>query len=311
MRVLYLWNTAGVFTPVAEHIMDNGGDAKIVARYDFDIYRHTQDSRAAHMVNTTRDFYLASLRLIRSFKPDIIHISGSVRMLVLARTLAWRTPIVFTYHGSDVRNPTGKPHRETTQLADYITVTTPDLAQYGHHIERPVDPLFYDRGGRREKTALMFYKTHFYADKRNMAVHWANDRAILLTVLGEEHPDFPIPYHQMPDLLSRYEYFLDWKDQKGELQALSKTAIEALACGCKVVHDSDVNRAILPEEWEDCGVQPYIDLYGSLERASWRKALRRLFSTAKALFRFKKLKRYGQIWGERGAKIWDETEVEK
>jgi hypothetical protein len=292
MKVLYLWNTAGVFTPVAEWLLDNGHQAKIVMRYMYDLYRQTQDSRAAHMVNTGRDFYLTGLRQIRRFKPDIIHINSSVKMLILARAIAWRTPIVFTYHGSDARNPTGKPHKEVTQLADYISVTTPDLESYGNYIERPVHPMFHDRGGRRPRTALMFYKSHFYVDNREKAKEWAKDKDIELTILDELHPDFPIPHEEMPGVLSKYEYFIDWKGQKDELFALSKTAIEALACGCKVVHDSNVNHEIQPSDWEDCGATPYIRLYMWLERASRWKTFKRLFHTAKAVILFRRVRRF-------------------
>jgi hypothetical protein len=302
VKVLYLWNTAGVFTPIAEYLIDNGGDAKILSRYEFDIYHHTQDSRAAYMVNTPLDYYLAGMKLVLKYRPDIIHINGSLKMLPLARILAWRTPIVFTYHGSDVRNPTGKPHKEVVELSDHITVTTSDLEQYGHYIERPLDSRFYYRGGRRSDTALMFYKRHFYVDRREAARQWAEKRDIELTILDENNPIFPLPFHEMPKLLSQFEYYLDWKGQKEELYALSKTALEALACGCKVVHDSAVNKAIKPEEWHDCGVRPYLELYASLHKASWRRALRRLVPVIKALMNWRKLKRYGEIWAENDTK---------
>jgi hypothetical protein len=46
------------------------------------------------------------------------------------------------------------------------------------------------------------------------------------------------PYLKMPELLRRYEYYIDVKrDSNGELLkgTLSKTALEALACGVKVI----------------------------------------------------------------------------
>lgn len=41
----------------------------------------------------------------------------------------------------------------------------------------------------------------------------------------------PIPHRKMPMLLNQYEYFID----HCHVPALSKTGLEALACGCKVV----------------------------------------------------------------------------
>lgn len=276
MKVLYLWNTAGVFTPVANWLLDNGHDAKIVARYSFDIYQHTENSRAAVMVDTSRDFIRKGIELIRKWKPDIIHISGTRKMLVIARALSPRGIIVFSYHGSDARNPTGKPHSET-KLADFVHVTTPDLKSYGNFIDRPIDSIFSDRGCRVPRTALMFYKQHFYVDNRDLARDWCKVRGYTLTILDEEHSDFPVPNDKMPELLSRYEYYLDWKDQKGDLQALSKTALEALACGTKVVHDSDFDNVIDGDDYFWIIPSDYFQLYlGILERRSIRKAIKRL-----------------------------------
>jgi hypothetical protein len=284
MRVLYLWNTAGVFTPVADWLIENGHDAKIVMRSMFDIYRHTQVSQAAIMVDTPRDFYRMTVKMIRNFKPDIIHISSSLEGIVISRAIAWRTPIIFSYHGSDARDTTGKPHKVVVRLADYIHVSTPDLQSYGNWIDRPIPTIFYYRGGRKLNTALMFYKSHFYADKRDMAREWSRKHGIELTILDELHPGFPIPNDQMPELFSKFEYFLDWKDQKDELYALSKTALEALSCGCKVIHDSNLEKPILPSEFKTVGVEPYITLYKTIKKASLWKTFRRLFYTAIAVF---------------------------
>lgn len=294
MKILYLWNTAGVFTPVAEWLIDNGHDAKIVHRTSFDIYKQTSKSRAAVMVGRALHFYTTALKLIRSFKPDIIHISSSVKMLVLARALAWRTPIIFTYHGSDARNPTGKPHPQVSGLADYIHVTTPDLKPYGNWIDRPIDPAFYYRGGRQKGTALLFYKSHFFVDNRSVAQEWCNERGIKLMVLDDSHPQFPIPNDLMPIVLSKCEFYLDWKNQKDELYALSKTALEALACGCKVIHDSDTEHIIYPHNFQNVGVEPYITLYKSLPKSSWSVSVRRsLTKTIRYLIGFWRIEKYG------------------
>jgi len=279
MKVLYLWNTAGVFTPVAEWLIANGHEAKIVMRSDFDIYLHTQRSETAVMVDTSRDFYRMGIKLIRDWKPDVIHISGSLKMLVIARFYTPRSLIVFTYHGSDARNPKKKPHGET-KLADFVHVSTPDLHPYGTFIDRPLPDIFYDRGGRINGSALMFYKDHFYVDNRNLAREWASDHKFDLTILDQDHPDFPIPNDQMPDIFSKYEYFLDWKDQKGELQALSKTALEALRCGCKVIHDSDLTHEIHASDIEWIKPIAYYRLYlmiqNSLSRIRTIKRIPRL-----------------------------------
>jgi len=80
----------------------------------------------------------------------------------------------------------------------------------------------------------------------------------------------------MPSILSGHEYYLDWKDQKGELEALSKTALEALACGCKVIHDSDLDKEINASEMFWVTPEDYFALYQELlqERSDLKAVLR-------------------------------------
>ena len=58
-----------------------------------------------------------------------------------------------------------------------------------------------------------------------------------------------IPYEDMVDLFNKYELFLDYKvtDFGMVLGAMSRSALEALACGCKVYHDGKVIEK-LPDE---------------------------------------------------------------
>ncbi len=53
----------------------------------------------------------------------------------------------------------------------------------------------------------------------------------------------------MPDLLNQYEKYIDYKVTNFglELKALSRTALEALACGCDVYHDGKIIES-LPQE---------------------------------------------------------------
>lgn len=287
MKVLYLWNTAGVFSPVANWLNENGHEAKILARWAFDIYEQTSSLDCAVMVNSARDFYKASIKLIRSFKPDIIHVSGSLKALAIARTFAWRTPIVMTFHGADVRNPDKKPSVVATRLADFIHVTTQDLAPYGTWIDRPLDPMFHYRGDRQAGTALMFYKSHFMTDQRELARMWCAGKEIELDILDELHPDFPIPNKDMPALFSKYEYYLDMKGHVGDLYALSKTAREALACGCKVLHEA--NLEVVLRDYVAVEPETYLDLYETFKRASLWKMLKRLPRVAYYVMRFRSL----------------------
>lgn len=281
---MILWNTAGAFSQIAKWLNENEHEARIVMRREFDIFRHTADSGCGIFVETAKGFYVEGMKQILKWRPDIIHSSSSIKMLVLARMVAPRTPIILSYHGSDVRySPTGKAH-SMASLADFIHVVSPDLQQYGVWIDRVVDDYFYYKGGREPDTALMYYSPHYYVDSRNAALEWCAQRGITLTIIDRTKPDFiPIPNNEMPLLYSKHEYYLDWKGQKDEINALSRSALEALACGCKVVHDSDINKIINIDDYKLARVDDYIELYDSLKRASYWKAIKRYPRVLKGL----------------------------
>lgn len=283
MKVLILWNTAGAFTPIAKHLNSNGHQARIVMREDFDPFKHSVDSGFAVMVNSAKGFYAEGLKqILYKFRPDIIHCSSSMKMLVIARAIAPRTPIILSYHGSDIRFAP-RPHA-VAGLADFIHVTTPDLQQYGTWIDRVVDDYFHYRGGRRLNTALMYYSPHYYVDTRKAALKWCAERNITLTIIDRTDPDFkPIPNKDMPVIYSAHEYYLDWKGQKDKIDALSRSALEALACGCKVVHDSDVDKIISAEDYQLTRPKVYEELYESLHKKSYWKAIKRYPRVLKGL----------------------------
>jgi hypothetical protein len=177
----------------------------------------------------------------------------------LARLFCPTTPIVFQYHGGRVRYRK-KAHEETT-LADKVIVSTPDLSDFGEWFDRPVDKMFRYRGNRKLGTALMFYATYFMKDLRNEAEEWCKERGLDLTIV-ERGKDEGIPYLQMPTFLSQFEYFLDFKGY-GDPKAISRLAIEAYACGCKIVSDTDPSREIIVYNLPKPEI--YVDLYKSLE----------------------------------------------
>ena len=95
-----------------------------------------------------------------------------------------------------------------------------------------------------------------------------------LTLLDRTDPDYtPISHLHMPTILSGFEYFLDFKGHGKELYALSRTAIEAIACGCKVIHDSDLDKEIT--EYTFVHPESYLDMYSWLMPPSRAKRMQR------------------------------------
>lgn len=273
LRVLYLWNTAGALTPVADLLLETGNDARILMSTKYDLFGNTFYSDAALMVDSPAEYHKTMLHQLVSYKPTHIHVNQSLESLSIARLLCPTTPIVFQYHGTEVRF---KPHAHPeVVLADKVLVSTPDLQQYGEWYDRPVSEMFTYKGGRRENTAVMFYAPFFDRDSREEALEWCKEHDVELTIKNRAKGE-GIPYMQMPSFLSSFEYLLDYK---GVIQdgTLSRVAIEALSCGCKVVSDIDPTNIITTYEFPKA--KKFIDLYHSLERPSF-SVRRQLISIA-------------------------------
>jgi hypothetical protein len=258
IKVLYLWNTAGTHSPVASWLLEHGHDARIIMHSAYDKFGNTKISDGAVMVDSRRDFYLSAIKIILEFRPTHIHVNGNIPALVLARLLAPTTPIVLQYHGNEVRFR-HKVHPEAS-LADKVIVSTPDLERFGEWFDRPIESMFYYRGGRKKGSAIMFYASYF-PDKRSMAREWSKKHNVELRILDRDK-EGGIPFEQLPAFLSRYEFFLDFKGIP-DAKTCSKMAIEAMACGCRVVTDFDEDRVL--DDYIFATPKTYISLYLSLK----------------------------------------------
>ncbi len=279
LRVLILWNTGGSLAEVCDWLNKNGHESVIIMRAGYDKYGHTSRVSGSVMVDSARDFYKECRKYLKEWNPTHIHVSTVIRALVLARQYQKRTPIVFEYHGGEIRSRK-KPHPEVS-LADIIAVSTNDMLRYGDiWLDRPIPTWFEYKGGRVPGTAVMTYHPNYHKDQREMAKKWCKERGLELTIV-DRSIDPPIPYKEMPEFLSKYEYFLEFKGFPGI--SLSKNAIEAIACGCKVVADAKPNEII--EDYKIVTPVDYYDLYKSMHKPKFtlRRALRLLISYPKWL----------------------------
>jgi hypothetical protein len=282
MRVLFLWNTAGVMTPVIEWMNENGHEARVIMR-NFEGYKGlVPEIEAAIMVETPRQFYSTIIRQIRGFNPDAIHVDSSMISLVISRMVALRKPIVLLYHGTEVRGR--KNIHSEAKLADMITVSTQDLKQYGIWIDRPVMTKFRYQGGREKRTAIMFYSSHYMKDNRELAKSWCEQRGIILTIFDWGMNSI-IPHDEMPKFLSKFEYFIDFKGCETD-GTYSLLALESLKCGCKVVSDTDIEKVITIEDYTVKSGADYLEIYQSLQKPSILLTIKRFPRLIIGIIRF-------------------------
>lgn len=227
-RVLHIWNTAGVASVIAKFTdRDFKTQSKVITRRAADrvgltSYGNTYADGAAR-------FFLRALWMSR--KADIVHVHSLDRVVPWLKRLH-DGPVVMHYHGTDIENR-WEEKKPRWSRADYVAVSTPNLLEGAPkdavHVPNAVDTdIFKPLGRGKQGSAVSFhYGMDGEADKA------ARQLGLTLTWLDR----WSVPYSQMPAMLSEYEYYIDMRRPPDHIPARSvgRAALEALACGLKVV----------------------------------------------------------------------------
>lgn len=149
---------------------------------------------------------------------DLIH----AHYLGTASRIAYFTgiPYVVHCHGSDVRNKRlSRKQKKWLKKAKVILYSTPDLKQF-----LPTDAVYLPTPIGEQFKDLNIIR--FIPDAYRVLKYEKNQNGFGLK---------NIPYSDMPDILNTIETFHD----RRSIHSLSKTGLEALACGCKVIDFND------------------------------------------------------------------------
>jgi len=255
LRVLHIGNTAAVGSTLAKY-----SEADLIARSGEDLPWHL--TYYGDVISGDIRFVLSALWRARRY--DLLHVHYQDRLVRYLRMRYRRKPIVMHYHGTDIRGRWDE-RRKYWSMADAVLVSTPDLLNGAPEgvvlLPNPVDTsLFFDKHRHRPGTALAV--SHGADD---LAREYA-DRLGLDLVIHDRYRS-PIPFVAMPDFLADYEYYIDvrrgvWDNRIREF--LAKTALEALACGLKVVRwDCRVVEGLPRLHYPDVVVERLLQVYES------------------------------------------------
>lgn len=239
MKILHIGNTGGVGSVIAKY-MDRliGTKSLVVARrasdpYGLTIYGELWDCGA-------KIFALKCLWLARKF--DVVHVHYVDKIVPFLKFIYPGKPVVLHYHGDDIRGK-WRLRRNYWSKANVILYSTLDLLddevpRHAVYMPNPVDTEFFQKSikSNQEKNSALAFRYHLDETK---ADRYALKHGVFVRIL-ERH----IPYKEMPEKLKRYEYYID----QTEIPSLSKTALEALACGLKVIRWDGEIVENLPEE---------------------------------------------------------------
>ena len=286
MKILHINDQAGVACILAKFQEKQGIESKVIATADKYGIKEYYKNNVIFVEN--ENFYTASLKESATY--DIIHIH-SVDTLVykLRRRYGNRKKIILHYHGTDLRGNykkninlasrvnrlglrmknkiwllrkgyTGSLQETMQQLADIVLVSTPDLlrlAKKSYYLPNPVDTeLFNDDISNHQKDPnydAITIKTE--AIDIQKALNYIKDNNITYNIYIHDRTINPTPYRDMPDLLKRYNTYIDLKFVNGKLlESASKTALESLACGLQVLNYQLKCTKKLPHEHEALNV---------------------------------------------------------
>lgn len=285
MRILHLWDQAGVAFVLAKYQRLLGYDSKTIMVREFDKYGIGKFYNEYIDHTTKEEFIQRSLEEARY--ADVLHVHSRSDMVVKLRKYFGKSKkIILQYHGSDFRGIKKQklPHRSklsdlavrgifayrrmrdkilriqlnAQRMADAVIVSTPDLlplVSNAIYIPNPVDTdHFTPHVTRKEnKKNAVTFKTEV-TDAQWLLDHCKYNN-IRLDIEVYDRSKTPIMHANMPEFLRQYAVYVDIKYVNEQvLQALSKTALEALACGLMVLDFKLDRRHGLPQEYTPMNV---------------------------------------------------------
>lgn len=201
----------------------------------------------------------------KSFQYDIIHIHGAETLIPVFKLTGKK--IVLHYHGSDIRDPNRSKNKiriKLRSMADLIVynaknmepkiITSSNVRK--EFLPNPIDTSHFINKNNHKSGKLSITSGNHDKIKTINAIKNIGETTIVdLDVQN-------IPYPMMPVFLSKYEMYIDIRIMPwGQtLEELSTTALQALACGCKVYHSGKIFEK-LPEEFFPNNVINRLDQY--------------------------------------------------
>ncbi len=248
MKVIHIWNTAGVASVIAKYTdREFGSRSTVITRQAADRVGLTTYGTA--YADGPAVFFVRALFAARW--ADIIHVHSLDRIVPWIKRI-YVKPVVMHYHGTDIEGRWMEKKGRWSR-ADYIAVSTPNLLEgapkNAEWVPNPVDTDYFRPGeGKRDQRSALSFRYGMDAE----AEEAAKRLGLSLTWLDR----WSVSHEKMPGVFSRFAYYIDMRRPPDHVVArsLGKAALEALACGCKVVDYSGAVLDGLPAENDPANV---------------------------------------------------------
>lgn len=268
MKVLHIWNTAGVASLISKNLNKNGIESDVIMRANYDPFGMTNYYNDTLLNVSGGSFITEAIKRAENY--DIIHVHGIVKITQQLKERYPNKKIILQHHGTELTIGNMNELINYYRYCDEIITSTIDLHQIlNNHliqntlIENAVDTdLFKPIAKNKFKPALMFNIRYVDTDASLKFVESVSDWKINLI----DRESNSVPYHQMPELLNRYDKFIDVKCYEWTNgipgQAHSKTGREALACGLEVLnYKGEIVKGLPIEYTPEYQVKKIVELY--------------------------------------------------
>lgn len=255
LRVLHFGNIAGVPILLVKGLRKKGIKANVVQRR-----QHKRGFESDIILTcSVPKFLIYLLRMF--FNYDIIHIHAfpykgyfDIYIFILKLT---RKKVV--QHVHSIRFLKNLSTRIALKIANRVIVATPNLKfiPRSTYLPNPIDPYF--KNFKTEKRGALYFK-QWYETEEKARKRWSDLKIEEPLTIHAKN----VLHSKMPMLLNKFKYFIDQQT----FNALSKTALEALACGCIVIdYKGDfVNPDLIQEHSIEKVTDKLIEIYHSMTR---------------------------------------------
>jgi glycosyltransferase involved in cell wall biosynthesis len=289
MRILHIWDQAGVAFVLAKYQRLQGHDSKTIMVREYDKYGIAEFYNRYAIDATLQDFVQKSMDEAHS--ADILHVHSRSDIVFKFRGEFGNSKrIILQYHGTDIRGIKKQklPHRskvsdlavrgiftyrrvrdailikkrihsKAQRLADAVIVSTPDLlplVSKAIYVPNPIDTEHFSpdkSSSKPERAQALTIDTE--ATDIQLTLSYCKRHNVKLDIDVYNRIRDPIMYGDMPAFLKKYGLYVDVRYVDGKiLENLSKTALESLACGLDVLDYKLDRRHGLPEVYNPMNV---------------------------------------------------------
>ena len=273
MKILHIHDQAGVACILAKYQRYNGMESKVLSFYKFDKFGIFKFYK--NYVDVVEQTNFVDYCISEAKDADIIHIHSMEELVIkMRKTFGNSKKIILHYHGTDIRGRKNSLiftlqhmksnaklfavrirnrtrlikmgyykslRTESQKLANEILVSTPDLLSLlpkAKYLPNPVDVDHFSKDNvsydNLDRKALTIKTESGDIEK---TLQYCKENNIELKIEIFDRTKTPLVYERVPNLLKKYKVYVDIRVVNDKiLESLSKTALESLACGLKVLN---------------------------------------------------------------------------